>query len=136
MVEEWSRLLRQHTDEEYKQYVLEGLQHGFRIGFRFGSYSSLSAKKKMRSALDNPEVVDQYLAKEVGLKRVFGPSGTLHASISESAALGSTPSLTNRESSGLSCVGRRATTWFSNGMGDLLSGLLRVLEVRRDDHSH
>ncbi len=30
----------------------------------------------MRSALDNAEVVDQYLAKEVGLKRVVGPIAT------------------------------------------------------------
>ncbi len=30
----------------------------------------------MRSALDNTEVVDQYLAKEVGLKRVVGPFAT------------------------------------------------------------
>ncbi len=33
-----------------------------------------SAGKSMRSALDNAGVVDQYLAKEVGLKRVVGPT--------------------------------------------------------------
>ena len=86
VAEEWSRLLRQHPDEAYKQYVLEGLHHGFCIGFRYGSHSSLSAKRNMRSSLDNPEVVDQYLAKEVGLKSV-GPSGTLHAYISDSQQL-------------------------------------------------
>ena len=73
VVSEWQRLLKQHPDEVYRRYVLDGIQHGFRIGFRYGSHSCLSAKVNMRSAMENPEVVDQYLAKEVRLRRVLGP---------------------------------------------------------------
>lgn len=70
---EWYRQLQDHPDSTYKHYILEGIRQGFRVGFRYGSYANQSTKKNMRSALDNPEVVDRYLANEVGLKRVVGP---------------------------------------------------------------
>ncbi len=73
---EWHRQLQHHPDAKYRRYILDGIQQGFRIGFRYGGHSCQAAKKNMRSALDNTEVVDQYLAKEVGLKRVVGPIAT------------------------------------------------------------
>ena len=49
---------------------MEGIEHGFRIGF---TYECKQAKTNMKSALDNPSVVDKYLATEVKMGRIFGP---------------------------------------------------------------
>lgn len=71
--EEWRKSLATHPDPEYREYLLYGIQQGFRIGFRHGSRSCKSAKANMKSAIDNASVVDEYLAKEVKLGRVLGP---------------------------------------------------------------
>jgi len=73
IVSEWRRQLQQHPDTRYKDYILEGIQQGFRIGFRYRNHTCQAAGKNMRSALDNAGVVDQYLANKVWLKRVVGP---------------------------------------------------------------
>ncbi len=52
---------------------MAGLREGFRIGFKYGAVENVSAQTNMRSAIDNPQVVDQYLGKEVSLGRVAGP---------------------------------------------------------------
>ena len=65
--------LKYHPDGEYKEYLLAGLGRGFRIGFDYGSHRCRSAKTNMKSALQNPAVVDRYLATEVGLGRILGP---------------------------------------------------------------
>ena len=69
----WRESLAAHPDTDYREYVLRGIQQGFRIGFRHGDRSCKSAKANMKSATDNPGVVDEYLAKEVRLGRVLGP---------------------------------------------------------------
>ena len=45
---------------------MEGIEHGFRLGF---TYECKQAKTNM----DNPSVVDKYLATEVKMGRIFGP---------------------------------------------------------------
>ena len=52
--------------------MLEGLRHGFHLGFS-PSQKLKSAKKNKPSAAQHPSVVDQYLANEVSLGRVAGP---------------------------------------------------------------
>ena len=71
--QEWEEWLRPHPDRVYVQYLLQGLREGFRIGFKYGECACSSAKTNMKSAMANPAVVDQYLAKEVGHGRVIGP---------------------------------------------------------------
>ena len=73
IVGEWRKHLAAHPDAEYREYVLQGIREGFRIGFQYGNQSCRSAKANKRSAIDNPGVVDDYLAKEVSLGRVLGP---------------------------------------------------------------
>ena len=55
------------------EYVLQGFREGFRIGFAHERQTCTPAKRNMKSALDNQQVVDQYLTKEVELGRVVGP---------------------------------------------------------------
>ena len=61
-----------HPDRQAVAYVLDGLQHGFRLGFQ-PARRLKPARKNKPSALQNPKVIDDYLATEVALGRVAGP---------------------------------------------------------------
>ena len=69
----WASHLQSHPDRAYVDYIVQGIHHGFRLGFAYGAVKLRSASRNMRSAEENPEVVEQYLAKECGLGRVVGP---------------------------------------------------------------
>ena len=58
-----------HPDRQAVAYVLNGLQHGFRLGFQPARRVQL-AKKNKPSAFQNPKVIDDYLATEVARSRV------------------------------------------------------------------
>lgn len=51
-------------DQRFWEYVLEGLEHRFRVGLRYSRVSCKSAKRNMLSAKEHPEVVERYLVKE------------------------------------------------------------------------
>ena len=72
-VNRWEHLLRSHPDREFVALLLSGMREGFRVGYKYHESSCRSAKSNMRSAGENPEVVDRYLATECGLGRVVGP---------------------------------------------------------------
>ena len=58
-----------HPDRQAVAYVLNGLQHGFSLGFQPARRVQL-AKKNKPSAFQNPKVIDDYLATEVARSRV------------------------------------------------------------------
>ena len=71
-VNEWARLLTNHPDTAFVDYILAGIKEGFRIGYK--SRNKLrSASRNMRSALEHPQVVQKYLDAEVHAGRVLGP---------------------------------------------------------------
>ena len=70
---EWEVSLRHHPDEWYREYLVRGMREGFRIGFKYSECSCKSAKTNMQSAVQNPQVIDDYLSREVALGRVLGP---------------------------------------------------------------
>ena len=53
-------------------YVLEGLEHGFRVGFAHGS-TLHAAPSNMQSARLHPAAISSYLSKEVDGRRMSGP---------------------------------------------------------------
>ena len=70
--EQFAWELRFHSDRQKVNFVLEGLRHGFHLGF--SPFQKLkSAKHNKPSAAQHPSVVDKYLANEVFLGRVAGP---------------------------------------------------------------
>ena len=73
VVREWQSLLELHPDKEFSQYLLNGFTYGFRIGFNYKSHTYRAGKRNMASAVENPQVVEEYLAKERELGRVIGP---------------------------------------------------------------
>ena len=78
ILQEWDKHLREHPDQIFARYLVDGIQHGFRIGFKYRAFQCGKAKRNMVSAIQNPEVVQEYLEKECKLGRVWGPlSGEL-----------------------------------------------------------
>ena len=64
--------LRNYPHPDKAAYVIQGLRHGFHLGFNH-KISLKSASGNMASAIANPQVIDNYLHTEVQLGRVAGP---------------------------------------------------------------
>ena len=60
-----------HSDRRFAEYILKGIEQGFRIGF--DRQRLVSAKENMLSALQHPEVVEEYIAKERAEGHFLGP---------------------------------------------------------------
>jgi len=71
-VDRFQHELRHHPNPDKVVYVVQGLREGFHLGFNY-STSLKSASGNMASALQNPQVIDNYLQSEVQLGRVAGP---------------------------------------------------------------
>ena len=67
----WCQALEHHPDKAFQEYIITGLQEGFRIGFKGAECHR--AKTNMKSATDQPHVVSKYLEEECSLGRVIGP---------------------------------------------------------------
>ena len=68
----WSQVLVAHPDKAFARYLLAGITEGFRIGFRYGSPLT-SSSANTASAIQHPEVFEEYLSKELSLGRMLGP---------------------------------------------------------------
>ena len=64
--------LRFHRQRPRVDFVLDGIPHGFKLGFS-PSQKLKSAKKNKPSVAQHASVIDAYLANEVSLGRVSGP---------------------------------------------------------------
>ena len=69
---QWQHELASHPDRAFTSYVLEGLQNGFRVGYSGGT-TLRPAPGNLPSARLHPEVIDAYIAAEVGVGRMLGP---------------------------------------------------------------
>ena len=67
----WQIHLQPHPHQDPVQYFLQGISAGFRIGF-VGS-STHSAKNNLRSTLDHPTVIDDYLGHKLSPGKMSGP---------------------------------------------------------------
>jgi len=82
--------LEHHPDKSRVSYVLNGLLHGFKIGFKH-THSLKSSKRNKPSAYQHARVIDKYLANEVSLRRVAGPFPTLPMSDLQVSSFGVIP---------------------------------------------
>jgi len=69
----WKKYLADHPDEAFRDYILEGIQQGFRVGFDYQGNKCHPAAGNLKSARENAGVVEEYIAKEVAARRVVGP---------------------------------------------------------------
>ena len=58
----WEQALEYHPDSKFRDYLTNGLCHGFRVGFNHALVLR-SAQANMHSVLLNPSPVQEYLAK-------------------------------------------------------------------------
>lgn len=80
-VEVWEQELSNHPDQQFAAYIIAGIRYGFRIGYNRLSGKLRDGAKNMISALEHPEVVDEYLDKELSLNRMSKvPSDSLSRS--------------------------------------------------------
>ena len=60
----WEQVLHTHQDREFADLIVRGILEGFRIGFNFSGFgSTVSCDRNMRSALEHPDVVDEYIPR-------------------------------------------------------------------------
>ena len=69
---EWAKDLEGHPGPNFRCYILNGIAHGFHIGFDY-EHQCRSAASNMQSAITNAGVVKEYLDTEVSLGRIIGP---------------------------------------------------------------
>jgi len=62
--QEWDRCLASHPDQCFRQYIVDGIRFGFRIGFDYGSHTCRRSPSNMLSARERPEIINEYLAQE------------------------------------------------------------------------
>ena len=75
--EKWNSALASHPDHQFAGYVLHGIQDGFRIGFN-RKQPLEGARRNNPSTGEHPEVVEQYLSKEITAGRIIGPFPEAH----------------------------------------------------------
>ena len=68
----WDEALREHPDQRFQRYIVEGIRDGFRVGFNY-EVGLRSSPTNVASAREHPEVVQDYLSKECSEGRVLGP---------------------------------------------------------------
>ena len=71
-LEAWRKHLANHPDQDFAQFIVRGIREGFPIGVDH-SASFISARRNMSSALENSQVIEEYLSKEVTAGNIFGP---------------------------------------------------------------
>ena len=89
-VAEFALDLAGHPDRRAVAFVLQGLQHGFRLGFQ-PTRRLKAAKRNKPSASQNPKVIDDYLAHEVSRCRVAGPFPSIPISNLQISSFGVIP---------------------------------------------
>ena len=70
--QEWDAKLSSYPDQRLRAYLVEGIRYGFRVGYNYDSVCR-PAKGNMKSALDNPQVIREYLGAELKERRIIGP---------------------------------------------------------------
>ena len=69
----WVAALSSHPDRNFVTYICTGLGDGFRIGFAHTA-PLRSASANMFSAVQHPEIIDEYISKELRLGRILATS--------------------------------------------------------------
>ena len=68
----WRDKLAKHPDVDYRHFILKGLEFGFQIGVKESAVMR-PAKQNMQSAAQNPQVIEDYLSKQIECGNILGP---------------------------------------------------------------
>ena len=70
---EWESALAGHPDQKFREYVVNGILNGFRIGFNYTNTACRKSGKNLPSVREHLQVVRDYLAEECAQGRILGP---------------------------------------------------------------
>lgn len=104
--EQFAWELRRHPNRQLVQFVLEGIRHGFKLGFCH-TQPLKPAKKNKPSAVQHAAVIDEYLANEVSRGRVAGPFNSPPLPNLQVSSFGVIPKRGNQGSGVLLWISRR-----------------------------
>ena len=62
---EWRNMLATYPDKRFANFLLRGIESGFRIGFNRNMVQLKSRHQNLISAVDHPQVVQAYLDNEI-----------------------------------------------------------------------
>ena len=60
---EWRNMLATYPDKRFANFLVRGIESGFRIGFNRNMVQLKSRHQNLLSAVDHPQVVQAYLDK-------------------------------------------------------------------------
>ena len=60
-LESWKEELALHPDQRLAVYILHGIENGFRVGFNYQQQTLVAKGTNMLSAMQVPQVVEEYL---------------------------------------------------------------------------
>ena len=66
----WQQQLASHPDKTFADYIINGISEGFRIGFN-RAHTLKATKANMKSAREHPEIIGDYLSKELSKGRTI-----------------------------------------------------------------
>ena len=72
-VAEWDHMLAQRPDKQYVAYLLSGVQESFWIRYERREHVLGSVRKNMKTAVENPQVIREYLDVERKRGVLLGP---------------------------------------------------------------
>ena len=69
-LETWKEELAHHPDRRLAEYILHGIENGFRVGFNYNQQTLVAKGTNMLSAMQVPQVIEEYLREEVLCNRI------------------------------------------------------------------
>ena len=69
-LETWKEELAHHPDRRLAEYILHGIENGFRVGFNYNQQTLVAKGTNMLSAMQVSQVIEEYLREEVLCNRI------------------------------------------------------------------
>ena len=91
ITDNWSAYLAPHSDRDYVQYIINGINNGFRIGFEYSTVKCMSSNSNHPSANDHPAVISTNLQQEVRKGHLVGPLNHSDYPFVHTSSLGAIP---------------------------------------------
>ena len=69
---QWAEMLSNHPDPQFTDYIVSGIENGFRVGFDYSS-PLVSSKHNLPAAATHPEVISHHLEADIAQQTLLGP---------------------------------------------------------------
>ena len=87
----WEAQLSKHPDPAFTHYIIDGITHGFRLGYNHIAHMCTRASSNHPSAQEHPAVISKALESEVEKGRLIGPLHMADFPYVQVSSLGAVP---------------------------------------------